>query len=143
MPKSGLSPNLSYRKTFLVRSPKGRLGDLVSIQSTIEALLGHTWQVHQDDLSTMLYSYGCKATVRFTKSFVTFSKRTFASTSPVAAAQLPPHPKIKEADIEEAFLKGSGPGGQKIVRLSTVENSISCRLLTSLPTRTKPPQPYN
>ena len=32
------------------------------------------------------------------------------------AKQLPPRPAIEEADIEEAFLKGSGPGGQKIVR---------------------------
>lgn len=29
--------------------------------------------------------------------------------------QLPPRPKVDEAHIEEAFLKGSGPGGQKIV----------------------------
>ncbi|KAI9813766.1 MAG: hypothetical protein M1827_003556 [Pycnora praestabilis] len=28
---------------------------------------------------------------------------------------MPPRPTIKEHDIEEAFLKGSGPGGQKIV----------------------------
>ena len=27
----------------------------------------------------------------------------------------PPRPKINEDDIEESFLKGSGPGGQKIV----------------------------
>ncbi|KAF2840339.1 hypothetical protein M501DRAFT_1056672 [Patellaria atrata CBS 101060] len=27
---------------------------------------------------------------------------------------LPPRPTLNEADIEEAFLKGSGPGGQKI-----------------------------
>ena len=32
------------------------------------------------------------------------------------AKQLPPRPTIKESDIEESFLKGSGPGGQKIVR---------------------------
>lgn len=30
--------------------------------------------------------------------------------------QLPPRPRVDEADIEEAFVKGSGPGGQKIVR---------------------------
>lgn len=32
-----------------------------------------------------------------------------------AAARMPPRLVIDEADIEEAFLKGSGPGGQKIV----------------------------
>lgn len=32
------------------------------------------------------------------------------------AAQLPPRRVISEDDIEESFLKGSGPGGQKIVR---------------------------
>ena len=30
--------------------------------------------------------------------------------------QMPPRPTIKEEDLEEAFLKGSGPGGQKIVQ---------------------------
>lgn len=34
------------------------------------------------------------------------------------AAQLPPRIVIPEDDIEESFLKGSGPGGQKIVRLN-------------------------
>ena len=33
------------------------------------------------------------------------------------ANQFPPRPVIEEAEIEESFLKGSGPGGQKIVRL--------------------------
>ncbi len=42
--------------------------------------------------------------------------RTFTSSKIVsAAARLPPRPVIKEEDLEEAFLKGSGPGGQKIV----------------------------
>lgn len=34
------------------------------------------------------------------------------------AAQLPPRLVIREQDIEEQFLKGSGPGGQKIVRFN-------------------------
>lgn len=34
------------------------------------------------------------------------------------AAQLPARLVIPEEDIEESFLKGSGPGGQKIVRLN-------------------------
>ena len=43
-------------------------------------------------------------------------RRSFASSNALAAARLPPRMVIKEEDIEEAFLKGSGPGGQKIVR---------------------------
>ncbi|KAL8678189.1 MAG: hypothetical protein Q9186_005443 [Xanthomendoza sp. 1 TL-2023] len=35
------------------------------------------------------------------------------------AAQLPPRIVIKEDDIEESFLKGSGPGGQKINKTSS------------------------
>ena len=30
---------------------------------------------------------------------------------------MPPRPSVDENEIEEAFLKGSGPGGQKIVRV--------------------------
>lgn len=44
--------------------------------------------------------------------------RPFTSGNAVAAAQMPPRLVLKEEDIEEAFLKGSGPGGQKIVRHS-------------------------
>ncbi|KAL9639190.1 MAG: hypothetical protein Q9164_001083 [Protoblastenia rupestris] len=35
------------------------------------------------------------------------------------ATELPPRPVVKEDDIEEAFLKGSGPGGQKINKTSS------------------------
>ncbi|KAL8721799.1 MAG: hypothetical protein Q9225_001599 [Loekoesia sp. 1 TL-2023] len=35
------------------------------------------------------------------------------------AAQLPPRLVIPEEDIEESFLKGSGPGGQKINKTSS------------------------
>lgn len=42
-----------------------------------------------------------------------FSMASMASSN--AAARMPPRLVINEADIEEAFLKGSGPGGQKIV----------------------------
>ena len=38
------------------------------------------------------------------------------TAAPVTAAQLPPRPTINESDLEESFLRGSGPGGQKIVR---------------------------
>ncbi|KAL8823881.1 MAG: hypothetical protein Q9191_005475 [Dirinaria sp. TL-2023a] len=41
---------------------------------------------------------------------------------------MPPRPKIVEADITEAFIKGSGPGGQKI-------NKTSCAVqLKHIPT---------
>ena len=33
------------------------------------------------------------------------------------AWQMPPRPKLPEDELEEVYLKGSGPGGQKIVRL--------------------------
>ncbi|RFN50148.1 polypeptide chain release factor [Fusarium flagelliforme] len=42
--------------------------------------------------------------------------RTFSSTSCHLAKALPPRPKPPpESEIEEAYVKGSGPGGQKIV----------------------------
>lgn len=41
--------------------------------------------------------------------------RGIATTAMLAAKQMPPRPKINEADIEEKFVKGSGPGGQVIV----------------------------
>ncbi|KAL6719614.1 hypothetical protein ACLMJK_001535 [Lecanora helva] len=41
-------------------------------------------------------------------------RRNFISANSALAAQLPPRPTIKEEDLEEAFLKGSGPGGQKV-----------------------------
>ncbi|RBR14954.1 uncharacterized protein FIESC28_07456 [Fusarium coffeatum] len=41
--------------------------------------------------------------------------RTFSSTSIHLAKALPPRPKPPpESEIEEAYVKGSGPGGQKI-----------------------------
>lgn len=39
----------------------------------------------------------------------------FTSQNVAPAAQMPPRLVLKEEDIQEAFLKGSGPGGQKIV----------------------------
>ena len=43
----------------------------------------------------------------------------FSTDAVRAVPQLPPRPVIKEEDIEEAFLKGSGPGGQKINKTSS------------------------
>ena len=44
-----------------------------------------------------------------------YALKAFSTTALVAAKPFPPRPTINEADIEESFLKGSGPGGQKIV----------------------------
>lgn len=41
--------------------------------------------------------------------------RPFTVSQHALTKPLPPRPVIDEGDIEEAFLKGSGPGGQKIV----------------------------
>jgi len=46
-------------------------------------------------------------------------RRPFTSTFPPAAKQLPPRRVIPETDIIEHFLKGSGPGGQKINKTSS------------------------
>ncbi|KAG5915473.1 hypothetical protein E4U61_004592 [Claviceps capensis] len=48
------------------------------------------------------------------------ASRAFSSTPPTSAKSLPPRPKPPpESEIEEAFLKGSGPGGQKINKTSS------------------------
>jgi hypothetical protein len=44
------------------------------------------------------------------------SVRTFTASCLPLMKQMPPRPPpVNEDDISEAFLKGSGPGGQKIV----------------------------
>ena len=43
-------------------------------------------------------------------------RRKLSISHVTAATQLPRRMILNEKDIEEAFLKGSGPGGQKIVR---------------------------
>ena len=47
---------------------------------------------------------------------VPFVRRKLSTSHVTAATQLPRRMIVDEKDIEEAFLKGSGPGGQKIVR---------------------------
>ncbi|KXL41788.1 hypothetical protein M433DRAFT_59531 [Acidomyces richmondensis BFW] len=46
-------------------------------------------------------------------------RRSFSTRSNLCEKQLPPRPKIVESEIEESFLKGSGPGGQKINKTSS------------------------
>ena len=45
--------------------------------------------------------------------------RHLVTGAALAAPKIPPRLVIKEEDIEEAFLKGSGPGGQKINKTSS------------------------
>jgi len=46
--------------------------------------------------------------------------RAFGSAQGLSAKPLPPRPTVEEVEIEENFLKGSGPGGQKIVSQSLI-----------------------
>ncbi|KAK0269100.1 hypothetical protein LTR35_015009 [Friedmanniomyces endolithicus] len=56
------------------------------------------------------------------------SLRAFSANPLSLEKALPPRPKILETDLVEAFLRGSGPGGQKI-------NKTSCAVqLKHLPT---------
>jgi len=45
--------------------------------------------------------------------------RAFTALRCLEEKPLPPRPKILDAEIEESFLKGSGPGGQKINKTSS------------------------
>jgi len=74
------------------------------------------------------------------------ARRSLICSNAVAAAHFSPRTVVKETDIEEAFLKGSGPGGQKIVRqLSYTVDPIhvglgACSLTRMTQFRTKHPQ---
>ncbi|KAK5703082.1 hypothetical protein LTR97_004029 [Elasticomyces elasticus] len=54
-----------------------------------------------------------------TNALHSIAVRPFATSTISLDKPLPPRPKILETDIEEAFLKGSGPGGQKINKTSS------------------------
>ncbi|MCJ1446781.1 MAG: hypothetical protein MMC23_007288 [Stictis urceolatum] len=58
-------------------------------------------------------------TTQCVKSVPWCATRLYHATSQLAMKQFPPRMVIKEEDIEEAFLKGSGPGGQKINKTSS------------------------
>ena len=57
----------------------------------------------------------------FQSNALGYLPRRFLSSSAriTAHVQFPPRPTINEDDIEEKFLKGSGPGGQKINKTSS------------------------
>ncbi|KAF2855081.1 hypothetical protein T440DRAFT_364708, partial [Plenodomus tracheiphilus IPT5] len=50
--------------------------------------------------------------------------RAFSTTTPIHAAPLPPRRPILDSEITENFLKGSGPGGQKINKTSSAVQLI-------------------
>ncbi|KAI9697994.1 MAG: hypothetical protein M1836_004347 [Candelina mexicana] len=72
--------------------------------------------------------------------------RVFSISALNAAKPMPPRPTVNEDDLEEAFLRGSGPGGQKIasppftlivplLTLLLVQNKTSCAVqLKHIPT---------
>ena len=43
------------------------------------------------------------------------SPRLFSTSTPILDKPLPPRVKVNDADLITSYLKGSGPGGQKIV----------------------------
>lgn len=54
------------------------------------------------------------------RALATVPARGFIFTTPLPKQQMPPRPKPPpEDEIEEAYLKGSGPGGQKINKTSS------------------------
>lgn len=54
--------------------------------------------------------------------------RSFAATSHVFKSAMPPRPTLPDADLHHVYLKGSGPGGQKINKTNS-----ACQL-THIPT---------
>ncbi|KAK3392004.1 RF-1 domain-containing protein [Sordaria brevicollis] len=55
-------------------------------------------------------------TTTTTTTTVAAARRSLSTTTPswLKAWQMPPRPKLPEEELEEVYLKGSGPGGQKI-----------------------------
>ncbi|EFW19088.1 hypothetical protein D8B26_007267 [Coccidioides posadasii str. Silveira] len=52
------------------------------------------------------------------------SRRPLSSSNALAAKQMPPRPTIDESEITGTYLKGSGPGGQKINKTSSAVQLI-------------------
>lgn len=72
-------------------------------------------------------------------------RRSFTLASSLSAKQLPPRLKIDDADLTVSYLKGTGPGGQKIVRFlhhySPIIPPMMPSPLADKPNRTKPTPP--
>ena len=77
-----------------------------------------------EHLGEMLRNYLCRWRFEAIPWPMRWTLRAFNSM-PRLLKQLPPRPRLDEADITEAFLKGTGPGGQKIV---SVEHSCNACL---------------
>lgn len=58
--------------------------------------------------------------------------RLFSLSAPVLDKPLPPRVKINDADLITAYLKGTGPGGQKIVCICLVSLNVGGNWLTKL-----------
>lgn len=63
--------------------------------------------------------------IRLAVSKQTLPPRTFTSTPILPAKPLPARLKINDADLTISYLKGTGPGGQKIVRTLTGKRGLN------------------
>ncbi|KAI4730954.1 hypothetical protein E4T49_01208 [Aureobasidium sp. EXF-10728] len=61
----------------------------------------------------------CLSTRPFRATHFPTLRLLFTTTTTLLQKPLPPRPTILESDITEAFLKGTGPGGQKINKTSS------------------------
>ncbi|KAL9128219.1 MAG: hypothetical protein Q9217_003065 [Psora testacea] len=68
---------------------------------------------------SMLSIRQLQGSVRLAEAPYRYAPRAFTAGSTRHAAQFPPRMVVKDGDLEEAFLKGSGPGGQKINKTSS------------------------
>lgn len=69
------------------------------------------------------------------------SLRCFTTTFHLTNKPLPPRLKLHDADLTISYLKGTGPGGQKIVRIDSMSLS-DWRWLIAIG-RIKPTLPFN
>lgn len=77
----------------------------------------------------------------FLRTVIVCNVRCFSTQPSLLEKPLPPRPKIIETEIEEAFLKGSGPGGQKINKTSSavqIKHLPSGIVVKSQETRSRP-----
>jgi protein subunit release factor B len=61
----------------------------------------------------------CLSTTPVRTTLIPILRASFSTTISLPQKPLPPRPTILESDITEAFLKGTGPGGQKINKTSS------------------------
>lgn len=94
---------------------------IVIVTSTI-ITFSLTLYMYNHNVAIMFRRVLTTATSQHTKSLI---PALHFSTSPTTNAKpLPPRPIISDADITESFLKGSGPGGQKINKTSSAVQLI-------------------